>query len=105
MASDDDLSICRTCGKPIERGDARYRGVDGPTFYGEVQQRYPDIARRIVFMTAHQNVEEFVPFLKGVGSPVLQKPFSVEELRSTVARIAGPPSTRPRPYGPTNYGV
>jgi hypothetical protein len=59
MASDDDLSICRTCGKPIERGDARYRGVDGPTFYGEVQQRYPDIARRIVFMTAHQYIEEY----------------------------------------------
>jgi CheY-like chemotaxis protein len=168
MASDDDLSTCRTCSKPIRRGDPRYRtaegeshvrchegprvlvveddlvllelivGVvqragytadqavdgrealrrlpehdydlilcdlrmptmDGPTFYREVQRRHPDIARRIVFMTAHQNVEEFVPFLKEVGSPVLQKPFSIDELMATVARIAGPPSSRPWP-GPT----
>jgi len=166
MASDDDLPICITCGKPLRTGDPRYRtaegeshvrchegprvlvveddsallelivGVvervgyvtdhaengqdalrflpvnvydlilgdlrmpimDGPAFYREVQQRFPDAAPRIVFMTAHQSVEEFVPFLKEVNVPVLPKPFSVEELRSTVARIAGPSSARTRPF-------
>lgn len=60
--------------------------MDGPAFYREVQERFPEAAPRIVFMTAHQNVDEFVPFLKDVAAPVLQKPFSIEELRSTVAR-------------------
>jgi len=166
MAAHDDLPICNACGKPLRKGDPRYRtadgeshvrchegprvlvveddsallelivGVvqrvgyltdravngqealrrlpthsydlilcdlrmpimDGPAFYREVQQTFPDAAPRIVFMTAHQNVDEFVPFLKEVATPVLQKPFSVEELRSTVARIVGPPSSRPRPF-------
>ena len=166
MATDDDLPICKTCGKPIRKGDPRYRtadgeshvrchegprvlvveddsallelivGVvervgyvtdhaangqdalrylpahvydlilcdlrmptmDGPAFYREVQQRFPEAAPRIVFMTAHQNLDEFVPFLNEVGAPVLQKPFSTEELRATVARIVGPPSSRPRPF-------
>jgi len=78
--------------------DLRMPIMDGPAFYREVQQRFPDAASRIVFMTAHQSVEEFVPFLTEVHAPVLQKPFSVEELRSTVARIVGPPSSRPRPF-------
>jgi len=157
MVPDDDLPVCNTCGKPLRKGDPRYRTGDGeshvrchegprvlvveddsallelivgvealrhlpahrydlilcdlrmpamagPAFYREVQQRFPDAAPRIVFMTAHQNVEEFVPFLKEVSAPVLQKPFSVEELRSTVAQIVGPPSPRPRPSRPTSYG-
>ena len=169
MAPDDDLPICYTCGKPLRRGDPRYRtaegeshvrchegprvlvveddaallelivGVvqrvgyitdhaanglealrhlpthsydlilcdlrmptmDGPAFYREVQQRFPDAAARIVFMTAHQNVDEFVPFLKEVTAPVIPKPFSTEELRATVARIVGPPSPRTKPFRPT----
>lgn len=81
--------------------DLRMPTMDGPAFYREVGQRFPDAAPRIVFMTAHQNVDEFVPFLKEINAPVLQKPFSVEDLRSTVARIAGPPNSRPRPFRPT----
>lgn len=172
MAPDDDLPVCNTCGKPLRKGDPRYRtgdgeshvrchegprvlvveddsallelivgvvkragyitdqaangqealrhlpvhrydlilcdlrmpAMDGPALYREVQQRFPDAAPRIVFMTAHQNVEEFVPFLKEASAPVLQKPFSVEELKSTVAQIVGPPSPRPRPSRPTSYG-
>src|SRR6266550_5230029 len=162
MATDDDLPICKTCGKPIRTGDPRYRTeegeshvrchegprvlvieddatllelivdvvkrvgyltdhavngqealrhlpahsydlilcdlrmpmMDGPAFYREVQRNFPEAAPRIAFMTAHQNLDEFVPFLNEVGAPILQKPFSTEELRAIVARIVGPP--RPR---------
>jgi CheY-like chemotaxis protein len=81
--------------------DLRMPTMDGPGFYREVQRRFPEATSRIVFMTAHQNVDEFIPFLNEVGAPVLQKPFSVEELRTTVSRIVGPPSTRPRPFRPS----
>jgi CheY-like chemotaxis protein len=62
--------------------DLRMPIMDGPAFYREVQPRFPDAAPRIVFMTAHQNIDEFVSFLRDVTAPVLQKPFSIEELRS-----------------------
>jgi CheY-like chemotaxis protein len=74
--------------------DLQMPTMDGPAFYREVQQRFPDAASRIVFMTAHQNLDEFVPFLKEVRAPVLQKPFGIDDLRSTVARMVGPPSPR-----------
>lgn len=80
--------------------DLRMPAMDGPAFYREVQQRFPDASSRVVFMTAHQNVNEFVPFLNEVGAPVIQKPFSVEDLRATVSRIVGPPSGRGRPFRP-----
>ncbi len=170
MAPDDELPLCNACGRPLRKGEPRYRtpdgeshvrchegprvlvveddpvllelivdvvqrigyltslaanGVealgylgrhsydlilcdlrmptmDGPGFYREVQQRFPEAASRIVFMTAHLNVGEFLPFLNEVGAPVLQKPFSVEELRATVSQLVGPPSSRPRPFRPSS---
>ena len=85
--------------------DLRMPIMDGPTFYREIQQRFPDAAPRVVFMTAHQSVEEFVPFLREVSAPVIQKPFSLDELKSTVAQIVGPPSTRRRRLQLPNYGL
>ena len=67
--------------------------MDGPAFYREVQRRFPEAASRIVFMTGHLSADEFLPFLNEVGTPVLQKPFSVQRLRATVAQIS------PRPRG------
>lgn len=74
--------------------DLQMPTMDGPAFYREIQQRFPDAVSRIVFMTAHQNLDEFVPFLKEVRAQVLQKPFGIDDLRSTVARMVGPPSPR-----------
>jgi CheY-like chemotaxis protein len=80
--------------------DLQMPTMDGPAFYREVQRHFPDAVSRAVFMTAHLNLDEFLPFLNEVGAPVLQKPFSVEELRATVARLVGPPSSRQRPLRP-----
>ena len=166
MASEDDLPICNTCGKPLRKGDPRYRTaqgeshirchegprvlvieddaallelvvdvvqrvgyladhaangqealghlpthtydlilcdlemptMDGPAFYRVVQERFPDAVLRIVFMTAHVNADQFTPFLNEVDAPVLQKPFGVKELKNTVTRIVGPPTSRARPF-------
>lgn len=74
--------------------------MDGPAFYREARRRFPEAAPRIVFMTGHVSADEFLPFLNEVGAPVLQKPFSIQGLRATVAQILGSPSPRPRPCRP-----
>ena len=76
--------------------DLRMPGMDGPTFYREIQRTRPELASRIVFMSAHANVEEFVPFIKGVRAPVLSKPFNMDEFRDTLARMIGPRGAAPR---------
>jgi CheY-like chemotaxis protein len=70
--------------------DLRMPGVDGAAFYREVERRTPVMARRIVFMTLHSNSEEYGDFLRGIHAPVLNKPFTLDEFRSTLARMVGP---------------
>jgi len=70
--------------------DVRMPGMDGVTFYREVERRDPAAARRVVFMTTHVRSEEYRDFLWGVHAPVLNKPFTLDEFRSTLAQIVGP---------------
>jgi CheY-like chemotaxis protein len=70
--------------------DLHMPGMDGVAFYREVERRNPVAARRVVFMTLHSNSEEYRDFLQGVYAPVLNKPFTLDEFRSTLARMVGP---------------
>jgi CheY-like chemotaxis protein len=70
--------------------DLRMPGMDGVTFYREVERRNPAAARRIVLMTAHVRSDEYMDFLRGVHAPVLNKSFPLDEFRSTLARMVGP---------------
>jgi len=64
--------------------------MDGVTFYREVERRDPAAARRVVLMTTHVRSDEYIDFLRGVSAPVLNKPFTLDEFRSTLARMVGP---------------
>jgi CheY-like chemotaxis protein len=70
--------------------DLRMPRMDGGTFYREVERRNPAAARRVVLMTAHARSDEYMEFLRGVHAPVLNKPFTLDEFRSTLARMVGP---------------
>ncbi len=70
--------------------DLRMPRMDGVTFYRAVERRDPVAARRVVFMTAHVRTEEYMDFLRGIHAPVLNKPFTLDEFRSTLARMVGP---------------
>jgi CheY-like chemotaxis protein len=70
--------------------DVRMPGMDGVTFYREVERRDPVMARRIVFMTLHSRSEEYRDFLRGVRAPVINKPFTLDEFCAMVARMVGP---------------
>jgi CheY-like chemotaxis protein len=79
--------------------DLRMPRMDGRAFYQEVQRAHPDLARRIVLMTAHVKVGEYADFVRAVRAPTLQKPFSLEEFRATLARMVGPRAPRPPAAG------
>ncbi|HKW90257.1 MAG TPA: response regulator [Methylomirabilota bacterium] len=81
--------------------DLRMPQMDGPTLYREIQRIYPEVASRIVFMSAHTNLEEYVPFIREVRAPILGKPFDMKELRETLARMLGPRGSRPAPDPPS----
>ena len=63
--------------------------MTGLDFYDELCAVRPDLARRVVFMTGGEFTAAQTARLERAGRPVLAKPFSIDALRSTVAREAG----------------
>jgi DNA-binding NtrC family response regulator len=64
--------------------DIRMPEMDGPGLYRAVQERHPELARRFVFVTGDTLSPETAAFVRGVGAPVVMKPFDLEDLVRTV---------------------
>jgi CheY-like chemotaxis protein len=69
--------------------------MDGPTFYRKVQVEHPELASRIVFVTANAARDEYGTFMRGLDVPVLPKPFPKEDLDEILARMMGPSQPPP----------
>jgi CheY-like chemotaxis protein len=74
-----DLVIC----------NVRMPVMDGPTFFGRVQECNPAQASRFVFCTGDIVSPDARSFLLGIDQPVLTKPFGLANLRETVRRFLG----------------
>lgn len=70
--------------------DLRMPEMDGQTLYEEVQRDHPQILKRIVFVTAQANSADYGPFLRNSGIPVIEKPFTLSQLRQAVSKMVGP---------------
>jgi CheY-like chemotaxis protein len=69
--------------------DLRMPEMDGQTLYEEVRRDHPQVLKRIVFVTAQANSADYGPFLRETGIPVIEKPFTLSQLRGAVAKMVG----------------
>lgn len=69
--------------------DLRMPEMDGQAFYEEIQRDHPQILKRIVFVTAQANSADYGPFLRATGIPVIEKPFTLSQLRQAVSKVTG----------------
>ena len=64
--------------------------ADGTSFFAELQEEYPEMASRVVFVTGWVEDEKIRGLLEYTGQPFLQKPVDFGELvrvvRQTVDR-------------------
>ncbi len=60
--------------------DLKMPRLSGPELYQFLQQRDPEAAERIIFMTGDQIGSDTTRFLRDTGVSCLTKPFSVEEI-------------------------
>jgi CheY-like chemotaxis protein len=63
--------------------------MDGQAFYEEVQRNHPQVLKRIVFVTAQANSSAYGSFLRETGIPVIEKPFTLSQLRQAVGKMVG----------------
>jgi two-component system NtrC family sensor kinase len=70
--------------------DLRMPEMDGQALYEEIQRDHPQILKRIVFVTAQAHSAAYGPFLRTTGIPVIEKPFTLSQLRQAVSRMVGP---------------
>jgi CheY-like chemotaxis protein len=67
--------------------DLRMPEMDGPEFYRQIEQRWPQRARLVVFITGDALSPTVQTFLAGTGQPYLEKPFVPAEVRKVVQEI------------------
>ena len=68
--------------------DLKLPFLQGDDFFRQVQELFPDMARRIVFVTGWGHDQQIREFLTQTGQPCLPKPFEASELVAAVQRVA-----------------
>jgi CheY-like chemotaxis protein len=79
------IELLARSGYDVVVSDIQMPTMDGIELYHQIQHRWPYLARRVVFMTAHRTPDSPQTDSKGSPLPVLWKPFSVQRLREAVA--------------------
>jgi CheY-like chemotaxis protein len=68
--------------------DVRLPFLGGDDFFRQVQQLFPDLTKRVVFVTGWAQDQSVSEFLQQTGQPCLAKPFEAAELIAAVQRVA-----------------
>jgi len=64
--------------------DLRMPELDGPGLYRELEQRDPNLLKRMIFLTGDTLSTETTIFLKNADMPYLSKPFRAADVRRVV---------------------
>jgi len=67
--------------------DLRMPDQSGFTFFEQLEERFPNMASRVVFVTAFADDPDAQDFLENTGQPVLGKPYDVHALIATVRQV------------------
>ncbi len=67
--------------------DTKMPVLDGVEFYRALERRFPQLCRRLIFVTGDLLDPEKRSFLASTGAPCLEKPFDLDEVRRVVDRL------------------
>jgi CheY-like chemotaxis protein len=67
--------------------DLRMPELDGLGLFREIEQRYPDLLHRFVFITGTSEHADYQGFIDDVKVPVLTKPFDMADLIRVVQEL------------------
>ncbi len=84
--------------------DIRMDFLDGIRLYRELEAEYPELAERVVFVSAWSADLEVEGFVQSTGRPMLRKPFELSDLLNQVRHTAALGAERPDGYVPFSPG-
>jgi two-component system NtrC family sensor kinase len=67
--------------------DMRMPEIDGPSLYRTLEQQYPHLLRRVIFLTGDTLNPETKMFLDQSAAPCLTKPCTVAEIRRAIQQV------------------
>ena len=68
--------------------DIRMPDLDGRALYQQIEERWPERAGRVVFVTGDTLTSALRDFAAASGRPVIEKPFLPVDVRRVVAELA-----------------
>ncbi len=68
--------------------DIRMPDLDGHAFYRAIEERWPSLGARVVFITGDTLTPASIEFAAQIGRPVIEKPFLPADVRRLVAEVA-----------------
>jgi PAS domain S-box-containing protein len=81
------LALVRARAYDVIFCDHKMPVMDGPEFYAALIRERPDLASRVVFLTGDTFSSATSAFLAEAGRPVINKPFSADDVRRAVAIV------------------
>ena len=86
IAANGKLAQGMVGGKPYDVYliDIRTPAMSGKELYEWLQEKYPQLTKRVIFTTGDMLDGDTKSFIEGTGRPCLQKPFSPGDLKAIV---------------------
>lgn len=67
--------------------DLQMPRMDGRETWDRLRSRWPDLARRVVFVTGDDTRAGSADFLQATGQPIVRKPYELSELLTALATV------------------
>lgn len=61
--------------------------MDGKEFYLKIKERFPELARRVVFVTGDVANQQTLSFIEETGNLHLRKPFTIKEVKELLEKF------------------
>ncbi len=61
--------------------------MDGKEFFLKIREKFPLLAKRIVFITGDVANQQTISFIKETGNLHLQKPFTIKEVKDLLEKF------------------
>lgn len=74
------LQLCKDCNFDVIITDMRMPDMDGKAFFDALTHRYPDLAKRMIFLTGDNMNADVSAFISRTGRPHLEKPIAPEDI-------------------------